>query len=149
MKSLFEQETTSEIITRINQLKPESQRHWGKMDVGQMLAHCNAAMEVANAKKFPPQLFIGKLIGRFFKGVFLNEKPLAKNTPTDKSFVFTDARHFETEKQKLISQVQEFMAGGAEKCTTHPHAFFGKLNPPEWAVGMYKHLDHHLRQFGV
>jgi Protein of unknown function (DUF1569) len=42
-----------------------------------------------------------------------------------------------------------FAKGGAEGCTKHPHNFFGKLTPLEWATGMYKHLDHHLRQFGA
>jgi len=38
---------------------------------------------------------------------------------------------------------------GPAGCTKHPHSFFGKLTPEEWAILSYKHLDHHLRQFGV
>jgi hypothetical protein len=45
--------------------------------------------------------------------------------------------------------IDRFAAAGPQGCTTHPHAFFGSLTPDEWAILMYKHLDHHLRQFGA
>jgi transposase InsO family protein len=45
--------------------------------------------------------------------------------------------------------IDRFVAAGPKSCTTHPHSFFGPLTPEEWAILMYKHLDHHLRQFGV
>ncbi len=45
--------------------------------------------------------------------------------------------------------IDRFATAGREGCTSHPHSFFGRLTPDEWAILMYKHLDHHLRQFGV
>jgi LPS sulfotransferase NodH len=45
--------------------------------------------------------------------------------------------------------IDRFVAAGPKGCTTHPHSFFGRLTAEEWAILMYKHLDHHLRQFGV
>jgi hypothetical protein len=45
--------------------------------------------------------------------------------------------------------IDRFAAAGPAGCTTHPHAFFGRLTPDEWAILPYKRLDHHLRQFGV
>jgi len=44
MKNLFELGAVQEVMTRIEQLKPSSQRRWGKMDVTQMMAHCSAAL---------------------------------------------------------------------------------------------------------
>lgn len=149
MKNLFEPETVEEIKNRINMLQPSSQRLWGKMEVAQMLAHCSAAMEVGVGDKFPPRIFMGRILGPIFKSVFLSEKPLRKNTPTDKSFLVIDQRNFEKEKAKLIGLIDKFANGGEAKVTRHPHSFFGKLTPKEWSRGMYKHLDHHLKQFGV
>jgi len=149
MKNLFQPITVEHIKQRIERLQPTSQRQWGKMNVSQMLAHCSAALEAATGEKNPPQALIGKLIGRFFKSVFTNDKPLKKNTPTDKSFIFPDDRSFDVEKTKLLSLIDKFSTGGEAKVTTHPHSFFGPLTPDEWSSGMYKHLDHHLRQFGV
>jgi hypothetical protein len=149
MNNLYNQKASTEILNRIDDLKPETQRLWGKMNVSQMLAHCTAALEMAAGKTAPPRIFIGKILGPLFKSHYLSDKPMGKNGPTDKSFIVADERDFEAEKLKLKKTVIEFSKGGAEKCTTHPHSFFGKLTPDEWSISMYKHLDHHLRQFGV
>jgi len=149
MKNLFDANATTEIIARIDELKPDSQRQWGKMNVAQMMAHCTAALETATDQRHPPRIFIGKILGPIFKSSFLNEKPFAKNSPTDKSFIMTGEKDFDKEKIRLKNIILSFANGGEAKCTSHPHSFFGKLTPNEWARGMYKHMDHHLRQFGV
>jgi len=149
MKNLFDKKDADEILRRLDNLGPSSQRLWGKMEVGQMLAHCRKTLEMAAGDKILPRVLIGKLIGRFFVKSFSNEKPLGKNGPTDKTLKITDSRNFEVEKQKLVEYIEKFQTGGEDKCTRHPHPFFGKLTPTEWSIGMYKHLDHHLRQFGV
>ncbi len=149
MQSIFEPATLEEVKQRINKLQPASQRQWGKMDAAQMMAHCSVSLEVAAGKKFPPRMFIGRILGPFLKSVFSNEKPLEKNTPTEKSYIVADLHDFEKEKAGLTDLVIQFSVGGEAKCTAHPHSFFGKLTPAEWGTGMYKHLDHHLRQFGV
>ena len=148
MKNLFQAETITELNERLDKLSPASQRQWGKMNVSQMLAHCSAAVEVAVGDRNPPQLFLGKILGPLLKSILTNDKPFKKNSPTDKSFVITDDRDFDKEKARLKQLIKRFHEGGEEKCTTHPHSFFGKLSPGEWSRGMYKHLDHHLRQFG-
>jgi hypothetical protein len=149
MKNLFTKNDVTDILQRIDSLQPNSQNNWGKMNVSQMLAHCVATLEVATGQKNLKRTFMGKLLGGLFKSLFTNEKPTGKNSPTDKYFKITDQRNFETEKQRLKNFIQQFYDGGASKCTTHPHSFFGKVTPEEWSIGMYKHLDHHLRQFGV
>jgi Protein of unknown function (DUF1569) len=53
------------------------------------------------------------------------------------------------ERERLRGLVDRFCQAGAPGCTSHPHSFFGHLTPEEWAILTYKHLDHHLRQFGV
>jgi len=149
MKNLFEKETVDEVCGRIDALQPAAQRQWGKMDVAQMMAHCSAAMDMASGKLNLPRIFIGRILGPLVRPIYTNEKPFGKNNPTDKKLVFADARDFASEKDRLKSCVREFQAGGEAKCTTYPHPFFGSFTPQEWARGMYKHLDHHLRQFGA
>ena len=149
MQGIFEQDVKTQIQSRIDNLKPTAQRLWGKMDVSQMLAHCSAALEVAVGDKKPPRIFIGRILGPFIKPVFLNEKPLKRNTPTDKSFVMTGQKDYEKEKRRLKQLINRFADEGAANCTTHPHSFFGKLTAEEWSIGTFKHLDHHLRQFGA
>jgi hypothetical protein len=148
MKSLFESATVAELKARLDVLGPESKRQWGKMNVAQALAHCSAVMEMALGDSRPPRLLIGRLIGPFFKSFYSNEKPFSQNSPTNQSFIVSDARDFGFERERLQSLIDRFFVGGAAGCTRHPHCFFGKLKAEEWATGMYKHLDHHFRQFG-
>jgi transposase InsO family protein len=89
-------------------------------------------------------------MGRLVKPmVFRNEDPLRKNSPTAKSLMVADERDWRRERERLLGLIDKFAVGGAAGCTKHPHSFFGKMTPEEWAILMYKHLDHHLRQFGV
>jgi len=149
MKNLFERETIDEVISRIDTLQPAAERQWGKMDVAQMMAHCSAALDMASGKLILPRIFIGRLIGPLVKPMYWNEKPFSRNSPTDKKLVMSDKKDFLREKEQLKRCVRLFYEGGEAKCTRNPHPFFGALTPPQWSRGMYKHLDHHLRQFGA
>jgi Protein of unknown function (DUF1569) len=149
MKNLFEKETVDEVCSRIDSLQPAIQRQWGKMDVAQMLAHCSAAMDMATGASKLPRMLIGRLIGPLVKPVYVNEKPFAKNNPTAKELIVADQRDFRREQEQLKLKIQQFYEGGETNCTRHPHPFFGALTSYEWSRGMYKHLDHHLKQFGA
>ena len=149
MKTLYQDSSYNEITERLDKLNLSAKREWGKMTVSQMMAHCCAPLEVAMGRKSPPRLFIGRLLGGLMKGAYVGEKQFSKNSPTDKSFLVIDERNFEQEKATLEKLLKEFHDGGPEKSTTHPHSFFGKLTAEEWGISMYKHMDHHLRQFGA
>ncbi len=149
MKNLFQPDAVDEVISRIDKLQPAAQRQWGKMDVAQMMAHCSAALDMASGRLNPPRIFLGRLIGPFIKPIYTNEKPFSRNNPTDKKLVISDQRDFSREQEQLRVRVRQFHQGGEAQCTKHLHPFFGALTPAEWSRGMYKHLDHHLCQFGV
>lgn len=149
LKTLFQQEAVNEVIERIGTLQPASQRQWGKMDAGQMMAHCSAALDMASGRLNPPRMLIGRVIGPLVKPIYTNEKPFSKGNPTVPKLVFSDRRDFQREQEQLRLKVRQFHEGGEAQCTKHPHPFFGKLTAQEWSRGMYKHLDHHLRQFGA
>ena len=149
MKNLFEKEAVDEMISRIDKLQPAAQRQWGKMDVAQMMAHCSGALDMALGKSNLPRILIGRLIGPLVKPVYINEKPFSKSNPTAKELVVSDQRNFALEQAQLKEKIAMFHQGGEQECTRHPHPFFGSLTPYEWSRGMYKHLDHHLRQFGA
>ncbi len=61
------------------------------------------------------------------------------------TILIVDEKDFETEKEKLKQKITTFPTNGPEKCTTHPHPFFGKLTPEQWGKGLYKHLDQNLK----
>ena len=146
VKNLFEPSVKQELIDRINKLTPATQRQWGKMDVAQMLAHCQMPLGVAIGRHKLKRNFLLSLIGPFFKSKLYDAKPFKRNLPTDKSFIMADPKDFEKEKKALISMINDFTE---EKMVDEAHPFFGKLTKEQWSKGTWKHLDHHLAQFGV
>ncbi|MGM0830308.1 MAG: DUF1569 domain-containing protein [Bacillota bacterium] len=149
MKNIFNHLHTEEILNRIDKLTPNSQPQWGKMDVAQMLAHCSSFQDIAMGNSVHPRGWLGILIGKFVKPIFYNDKPLARNMSTIPAILIVEEKNFEIERENLKQKIITFQYNGPEKCTTHPHSFFGKLTSEQWGKGIYKHLDHHLKQFGV
>ena len=149
MKNIFDHMYTAEVLKRIDKLSPNSQPKWGKMDVAQMLAHCSSFQDIAMGNSFPPRSWLGIIVGRFAKQIIYNDKTLPHNMSTIPTILIADDREFDTEKEKLKQKIITFQNNGPEKCTTHPHPFFGKITSEQWGKGIYKHLDHHLKQFEV
>jgi hypothetical protein len=150
MKNLYEAERVKEVKQRLSQLTSSSVRQWGKMSSAQALAHCSIGVEWAVGDRIPSRMFLGQIIGRMVKPMVLgNDKPMGRNSPTAKELVVQDDRDLGRERERLYGLIDRFAAAGPAGCTKHPHSFFGRLTPEEWATLLYKHLDHHLRQFGV
>jgi len=150
MKNLYQAADANEIEKRIALLTPESPRQWGKMNAAQAVAHCAASMEWAVGDRVPPRMFFPSLMGHLIKPlVFGNDKPFRRNTPTSPDLLVPDQRDLDAERRRLVGLIDRFTAAGPAGCTTNRHSFFGRMTPEQWAILMYKHLDHHLRQFGV
>jgi hypothetical protein len=150
MKNLFEPVTAGELKGRIAQLRHDSERQWGVMNPAQAMAHCSGGMETAVGDRLAPRMLLGRLIGKFVKPRALgNDKPLRRNSPTTRDLIVRDERILAVEQKRLCDLIDRFFVAGRQGCTTHPHSFFGHLTPEEWAELMYKHMDHHLRQFDV
>ena len=150
MKSLFEESTQAEILNRIDSVSLQSVRQWGKMDVSQMLCHCANALDMAMGTINPKRVFIGRILGPLLKKKYSDDSVFGKNSPTSAELVTTTSSPlFVNEKNRLINLVILFSKNGEAGVTKHPHPFFGSLTPVEWGIGMYKHLDHHFKQFSA
>jgi Protein of unknown function (DUF1569) len=150
MKNLFEVTTVEEVKERMALLSAENARQWGKMNAAQAVEHCARGMELALGDRRPPRMLVGRILGLVVKPMaFRDGEPMRKNSPTVPGLEVEEERDLEKERERLCGLIDRFAAGGPGGCTTHPHSFFGRLTPEEWSAWMYKHLDHHLRQFGV
>jgi hypothetical protein len=150
MKNLYEAERVKEVKERLARLSSDSDRQWGRMTLPQALAHCSLALEWAVGDRIPPRMYLGRILGLIVKPMALgNDAPLRRNSSTAKDLVVQDQRDLDKERERLCALIDRFATAGPKGCTTHPHSFFGRLTPEEWATLTYKHLDHHLRQFGV
>jgi Protein of unknown function (DUF1569) len=107
------------------------------------------ATGVINPKRAPfPAVVIGQLIKPL---VFGNDKPMRRNSPSSPELFSAHPTQCDLERERahLTWAIDSFVTKGAPCCSRHPHPFFGPLKPQQWALLMYKHVDHHLRQFGV
>lgn len=150
MNNIFDLRETNALVDRINKLNPSSKALWGKMSVDQMLAHCNVPYEMAFENIHPkPNSFKKMLLKLFVKPTVVSEKPYKKNSRTAPEFLVTDAKVFEEEKERLIDYLNKTQNLGAVYFDNRESHAFGKLTRQEWSNMFYKHLDHHLNQFGV
>jgi hypothetical protein len=153
VKDLFNPDLVEDIKRRILCLRAESEPRWGSMTVAQTLAHCTSGVQMAMGVINPKRAsFPAKVIGLLIKPlVFGDDKPIRRNSTSVPELFSTDPTRcdFEQERVCLVAAIDRFAKEGAACCSQHPHPFFGRLNPRQWAILTYKHLDHHLRQFGV
>lgn len=151
LPNIFSKEEADKLITRVNSLTKETQPLWGKMDVAQMLAHNNVTYRYV----YEPEAFkkpgfpVSWILKTFVKKNVVNEKPYPKNGPTGPDFLIKGERDFNTEREKLIGFIKRVQAEGASAFNQRESFSFGKLSTEEWNNMFYKHLDHHLQQFGV
>jgi hypothetical protein len=150
LPNIFTKEVSANIVQRINKLTPQSQALWGKMSVDQMLAHCNVTYEMVFENKHPkPNAFMKFILKMMVKKNVVNEVPYKKNGQTAPAFIISEAKNFENEKKRLIGFIERTQQLGENHFDNKESHSFGALNKTEWNNMFYKHLDHHLSQFGV
>ncbi|WP_425557101.1 DUF1569 domain-containing protein [Flaviramulus aquimarinus] len=150
MKNIFDVKETETVIDRINELTPTTRPIWGKMSADQMLAHCNVTYEMVYDNKHPkPNGLIKFMLKLFVKSKVVGGKPYKKNSKTAPQFLITNARNFVEEKARLTDYLKKSQSLGEDYFDGMESHSFGILTKKEWNTMFYKHLDHHLSQFGV
>ena len=150
LPNIFKKDVSDAIVQRINQLTSTTQANWGKMSVAQMLAHCCVTYEMVYEDKHPkPNFFMGLILKMFVKKTVTNEVPYKHNSQTAPQFIIKETKNFDAEKARLIAFINKTQQFGENHFDGKESNSFGNLNKTEWNNMFYKHLDHHLRQFGV
>jgi hypothetical protein len=148
VRTLHNAADRSALLLRIDRLGPETSPRWGRMNVGQMVCHLKETMRmtvgdlptVPKGKAFYRSALVKYLILRVF--------PFPKGAPTAPELVIADARELASEKARLLELIERM----GQSPTSGPgpeHPTFGPLSQKEWGEMAHKHIDHHLRQFGV
>jgi hypothetical protein len=148
MKTIFDKTTRDELIVRINRLNENSIARWGKMNIYQMLKHCTLCEEMYLGKRKYPRAFIGRLFGRIgLRNLLKDETPIKPNAPTSSYFKIKErSGNILAEKMKWISLIDEYAEYSNEN---FEHWFFGEMTKEQVGQFVYKHTDHHLRQFNT
>ena len=149
MNNLFNKEDNLVIIERFRKISTDSKAEWGKLDAAGMLFHLQEPIRVSLGELKLKQGFLGKLFGKMALKEVLSDKPFKKGVPTSNEFKPKSSYDLEAEKEKLIKLVTSLAEKGPAAISTNPHPFFGKLTPEEWGIITWKHINHHLTQFGA
>jgi hypothetical protein len=146
MKSIFDKVTRDELTSRINNINENSAAQWGKMNVDQMLEHCIRAEEHYSGKAIYKRVPLSYIFGKMaLKNILKDETPLKHNMPTKPDFVVTATdKDLETAKEKWIVLINAY---GEYANPSYTHFFFGPMTKEQLGHMVYKHADHHLRQF--
>lgn len=150
MQTIFNPDTRKELIGRISLLKAEMKPEWGKMNVYQMVKHNTYwnAWILGTAGQVYRQTLMGKIFGKFaLQRMIKDEKPLDKNIPTSEQFkVKKEWGDLPSEIEKWICLIEEYAHFSNPEFV---HDFLGKMTDEQIGILVYKHTDHHLRQFRV
>jgi len=150
LPNIFTKDISEKTINRINKLKPDTKPGWGKMSVDQMLAHLNVTYEMVYEDIHPkPNFFTRMILKAFVKKIVVNEGPYKKSSQTAPAFLIKGSRDFDAEKARLIGYINKTQALGESHFDGKESLSFGIMNKEEWNNMFYKHIDHHLTQFGA
>lgn len=150
MKDIFNQNTITEFKSRINNISENSTAQWGKMNVYQMLKHCTENDKMMTGERKMKRLFIGRLFGKLaLRSNIKDDKPLAPNSPTHPDLVIKENGDVASQKQAWLTVLEGYYSKPSTTFENFVHPFFGKMTPQQISKFAYKHIDHHLRQFGV
>jgi hypothetical protein len=145
-RTLLDEDVVRELQARLGKLTPQSQGRWGRMSVAQMLHHLVGGIRMATGdlpippRKSPLRLFPVKQLIVFVL-------PFPKGAPTAPALVAADEFDFERERKEVSDLLGSF---GKRALAVWPdHPAFGRLDREDWGVMVWKHVNHHLRQFGV
>jgi hypothetical protein len=147
VKTLWESNARQEISERIDLLTPDSQALWGRMNASQMMAHLVDGLRMATGELAAEEK---KLPIRFtpLKQLIIYGPPFPKNSPTAPELLARQPDDWDAERANLRRMMDAF--AGRKPGTKLPrHPAFGQLSRRAWGVLSYKHIDHHLKQFGV
>jgi hypothetical protein len=148
VKSLYDKAAADDILRRLDKLDAGVTRQWGTMSVGQMLKHMNIAYEVALGKQqLQPNLLLTLLVGNpFGRWILIDLMEWPHSMRTVPEFIVKDDSDLTIEKSALLENIRVFLATDPSAIGAHP--IFGKMDKKTWGKLMYRHTDHHLRQFG-
>lgn len=150
MPTIFDPDSAKAIQSRIDRLALDARPLWGGMSAGQMVCHLTDSCKVALGET-PTTLKPGILSNRFVRWLIISVFPLPRGkAKTKPEFLLTRPADWEADRQVFRQYLDRVLIKGQDsqaKWNVHPS--FGVMGTAQYGKLMYKHMDHHLRQFGV
>jgi Protein of unknown function (DUF1569) len=149
-QNIFNEQDYAIILQRIVNITESSTKQWGTMNVAEMLVHCNLQLKLAlheiEGTKHEGSFILRTGFGRWM-GLYGPRWKKGTTTPTQMNVLQQKLPigKVDAEKETLLNYLKVILT----KDAFQEHPIFGKLNKKDWGRLIWKHLDHHLRQFGA
>ncbi len=135
-----------QILDRLQRVQRDARPRWGSLDAQRMLCHAADQMRVAlgDLPSKPVHTFLSRTLVKFLV-VNTGLKPPRGKIRTAPEMLTSQPTSWDTDLAACVELVKRVGSGAAG--AVHPS--FGPLSPDEWGRLCWKHLSHHLEQFGV
>ncbi len=142
----------NDFLQKLATLSADAKPLWGKMNGQQMVEHFTDALCIANGKHPVELINTGERLEKAYH-FLMSDVPFKENTNNPlMPETPADAKHaamVESLKALKIELDDFFKAYEAERERRITNPFFGPLNFEEQVQLLYKHAQHHLKQFGL
>ena len=146
MPSLRDETVRRDLVQRLQALTAAKKPKWGKLDAPRVLCHLSDALAMS-VGQISVQPMNRKVFHHFpLKHLIIYVFPFPKGAPTAPELLSTAPQDFDTDQRRVVELIDRLAAAPKAKGPEHP--FFGLLTNEEWNVLQWKHIDHHLQQFG-
>lgn len=153
MNTLSDSRAVARLLERLARLTPESERRWGTLTPGEMLCHLGDAEEgVLGLRNTPGPAVSGKP-SPIAKLLFITlPLPWPKGVKTrpgvDPRQAGTRPTDFESDRARVVAGLHALAAATADALPAS-HFRFGVMRLRDWQRWGWRHVNHHLRQFGL
>lgn len=145
-KLLHDPHVYASIRKRVESLRVDSQRQWGKMSIDQVLWHVNVSMREAIGD-YTPQLKSPPVPKAILRWAIIHI-PWGRGAPTRLDMYPVSTHDFNVQKAECLSLIDRIVARPLTDEWPNS-ASMGRMRGKHWSQLTAKHLDHHLRQFGA
>jgi len=147
MPTVWDPAVRDDLLRRARTLTPQHTPKWGKFSAAGMLAHLNESTRMATGDLPVTSKAPAMLKWRPLRYLIIHHLPMPKSAPTAPELIARSASADLARELALFEQTFARLDGQSHGLVPHPA--FGVLSHADWGVLIHKHVDHHLRQFGV
>jgi hypothetical protein len=145
MPTLLDTSDREALVQRLRRLQPTSRPAWGKFTADKMVCHLADALRVGlgDMTAKPVDNLATRTLVKWIV-VHSSISPPKGKIETAPEFLSTVPKTWAED----VAAVEKLIARMATTPTSARHPAFGPLDHAGWCKLSWKHLDHHLRQFG-
>lgn len=146
LPTIYDHIRREELLARLQRLRPDAAGRWGRMSAPKMVVHLDDACRLASGELQLPRMFVP--LRPLVKWVALYVLPFPRSAPTSRGLLERRPASWDADLARLRDRIAAVREPGPDD-TLGEHPLFGRMTARDWGVLLYKHCDHHFRQFGI